>query len=204
MSFFESRRARRAVGPASFALALIPAIGVGVAFARDQLGANPLEAITHETGEWTLRLLILCLAVTPLRRFAGWSWLAPARRSLGLAAFVYGTLHFAIYAFLDLGLDLEAIVEDVWERPYVTAGFAAYLGMVPLAITSTRAMTRRLGKRWRQLHRAVYAVAVAGVVHFWWLVKADVLEPMIYGAIVGALLASRVPWRALASAPQSD
>ena len=139
----------------------------------------------------------MCLAVTPLRRLAGWSWLAPARRSFGLAAFCYASLHFSIYAFLDLGLDLEAIVEDVWERPYVTAGFVAYLGMIPLAITSTKAMTRRLGKRWTTLHKLVYGVAVAGVVHFWWLVKADVREPLIYGAIVGVLLATRVPWRRL-------
>jgi sulfoxide reductase heme-binding subunit YedZ len=163
-------------------------------FAFDALGANPVEEITHETGEWTLRLLVLTLAVTPLRRWAGWSWLAPERRTLGLLAFCYGSLHFSTYLALDLRFDFAALTEDILERPYITLGFAAFVGMIPLALTSTHAAIKRLGRRWITLHRLVYAVAIGGVVHFAWQVKADLLEPIVYGTIVGALLATRLPW----------
>jgi sulfoxide reductase heme-binding subunit YedZ len=144
------------------------------------------------TGEWTLRFLLATLAVTPLRRWLGWSGLAPYRRTLGLLAFGYGTLHFATYAVLDLWGAWETLIEDVLERPYVTAGFTGFVLMLPLALTSTRAWMRRLGKRWTTLHRLVYAAAIAGCLHFLWLVKADLFEPLVYSAILALLLAARV------------
>ncbi len=172
-------------------LALVPAGALLVGALRDTLGANPIEAITHATGDWTLRLLLATLMVTPLRRLLGWRWLAPYRRTLGLLAFSYACLHFATWLALDHFFDWAAIAEDVFERPYVTAGFTAFLCLVPLAITSTRGWIRRLGRRWVRLHRLVYAAAIAGVVHFLWLVKTDLREPLVYGAILAALLSVR-------------
>ena len=159
-----------------------------------KLGANPVEALEHTTGIWTLRLLLATLAVTPVRRALGWTWLAQYRRTLGLLAFSYCSLHLSIYALVDLWGAWDTLVEDVLERPYVTAGFTAFLLLVPLAITSTRAWMRRLGRRWVALHRLVYAAAVAGCLHFLWLVKADMLEPLAYGGILGVLLGARFWW----------
>ena len=156
------------------------------------LGAEPVEKITHVTGEWTLRFLLATLAVTPLRRWLGWSWLAPYRRTLGLLAFGYCTLHFATYAVLDLWGAWDTLIEDVLERRYVTAGFAGFVLMLPLALTSTRAWMRKLGRRWVVLHRMVYAAGIAGCLHYLWLVKADLREPLIYTAILIVLLAARV------------
>jgi len=172
-----------------------PAIWLSWLFASDELGANPIEEITHITGEWTLRLLVLTLCVTPLRRLAGWSWLAPQRRTLGLVTFFYATLHLLTYAVLDLGLELQYVAEDILERPYITVGFSAFLLLLPLALTSTRASMKRLGRRWLRLHRLVYLAACLGVLHFFWLVKADLREPFFYAAIVALLLG----WRALQS-----
>lgn len=162
--------------------------------ATDRLGANPVESITHATGAWTLRLLVATLAVTPLRRLFGWSALAPLRRSLGLLAFFYACLHVATYVSLDLGFDFGSLAEDVLERPYITVGFASFLGLALLAATSTRASQRRLGRRWVTLHRLVYAVALGGVVHFLWLVKADLREPLVYAGCVALLLGARAWW----------
>ncbi len=178
-------------------LALVPAGALLVGALRDTLGANPIETVTHVTGGWTLRLLLATLMVTPLRRLFAWPWLAPYRRTLGLLAFSYACLHFATWLALDHFFDWAAIAEDVFERPYVTVGFTAFLCLVPLAITSTRGWIRRLGRRWVRLHRLVYAAAIAGVVHFLWLVKADLREPLIYGASLAAQLAVR-GWYALA------
>lgn len=174
-----------------FLLCLVP-LGMLVwqAFAME-LGANPVEAITHRTGDWTLRFLLIVLAVTPLRRLTGWTELVQTRRMLGLFAFFYATLHFSVYAFLDLGLDFSFLAEDIAKRPYITVGFTAWVLLVPLALTSTRGMMRRLGRRWKQLHRLVYVIAVLGVVHFYWLVKADLREPLIYAAILALLFALR-------------
>lgn len=160
-----------------------------------ELEAEPIKDVTHETGIWTLRLLLASLAVTPLRRLLGLSALAPYRRTLGLLAFGYATLHFLTYAVLDLWGAWETLVEDVLKQPYVTVGFAGFLCLVPLAVTSTRAWMRRLGKRWVALHRLVYVAAVAGCLHFLWLVKKDVREPLCYFAILGALFAARVVLR---------
>ena len=183
-----------AVKAGLFAAALVPFAALVADAFTGGLGANPVEAITHTTGEWTLRLLLATLAITPLRHLTGWVWLTRLRRMVGLFAFFYLVLHFATYAVLDASLDLAYVVEDVADRLYITAGFAAFVMLVPLAATSTNAMVRRLGPvRWRRLHRLVYAAAICGALHFLWLVKADLREPLIYAAILAALLAARMP-----------
>jgi sulfoxide reductase heme-binding subunit YedZ len=189
-------RRTRAAQAALVALALLPAASLVARAAAETLGANPIETVTHVTGEWTLRLLLLTLAVTPARRWLGWSGLAPYRRTLGLLAFAYACVHFSTWLALDHFFDWSAIVEDIAERPYVTAGFAAFLCLVPLAVTSTRGWVRRLGRRWSTLHRLAYAAGALGVVHFLWLVKADRLEPLAYGAALLGLLALRLRRRA--------
>lgn len=173
-------------------VALIPLARLCAAALTDGLGANPIETITHTTGDWTLRLLLLTLAVTPLRRLSGWNALIRYRRTLGLLAFSYACLHFLTYVGLDLFFDWNAIVEDVTKRPYVTAGFSAFLCMIPLAVTSTRGWIRRLGRRWGWLHRLAYVAAVAAVVHYYWLVKLDVRPPLRYAAILATLFAIRL------------
>ena len=177
-----------------FAAALAPFTALVVTGATGGLGANPVEAITHTTGEWTLRLLLATLAITPLRHVTGWVSLTRLRRMVGLFAFFYLVLHFATYAVLDASLDLAYVVEDVADRLYITVGFAAFVMLAPLAATSTNAMVRRLGPlRWRRLHRLVYAAGVCGVLHYLWLVKADLREPLIYAGILTVLLAARLP-----------
>ena len=177
-----------------FAAALAPFTALVVTGFTGGLGANPVEAITHTTGEWTLRLLLATLAITPLRHVTGWVWLTRLRRMVGLFAFFYLVLHFATYAVLDASFDLAYVVEDVADRLYITAGFAAFVMLVPLAATSTNAMVRRLGPlRWRRLHRLVYAAGVCGVLHYLWLVKADLREPLVYAGILAVLLAARLP-----------
>jgi sulfoxide reductase heme-binding subunit YedZ len=157
------------------------------------LGANPIEAITRETGTWTLRFLVLTLAVTPLRRLTGWNEAITFRRMLGLFAFFYGTLHLLTYVWLDQFFDLASMVKDVAKRPFITAGATAFLLMVPLAVTSTAGMIRRMGGRaWRRLHRLAYVSAVVGVLHYWWLVKLDTTRPRNYAVIVAALLGIRL------------
>jgi sulfoxide reductase heme-binding subunit YedZ len=187
----ESKPARQRTHIALIGLALLPLAGLVLGAARGALGANPVETITHVTGEWALRLLLLTLAVSPLRRLAGWAFVAPWRRSLGLLAFGYACLHFATFLALDLGFDLSALGEEVVERPFVTLGFAALVLLTPLAVTSTRGWQRRLGRRWLSLHRLVYVAAVLAVLHFFWLVKADWAEPIVYGAVLAGLLALR-------------
>jgi len=175
------------------ALGLLPAAGLLARFFfGDGLGADPIEEITHVTGAWTLRLLLLTLAVTPARRAFGWRRIAPYRRTLGLLAFGYACLHFATWLVLDQFFDWEAMLEDVTKRRYVAAGFAAFLCLVPLAATSTRRAVRRLGRRWIALHRLVYLAAVCGVVHYTWQVKADLRGPALYGGALAMLLAFRL------------
>jgi sulfoxide reductase heme-binding subunit YedZ len=190
---FETPQARRIAHLALIALGLAPLAALALGALRGTLGANPVETITHQTGGWALRLLLATLAVTPLRRLAGWSFAAPWRRSLGLLAFGYASLHFATFLALDLGFDLSALGEEVAERPYVTLGFTALLLLAPLALTSTRGWQRRLGRRWRALHRLVYPAAGLAVLHFLWLVKADLAEPLAYAAALAVLLALRWP-----------
>jgi sulfoxide reductase heme-binding subunit YedZ len=156
------------------------------------LGANPIEALLHELGRWGLKFLLLTLAITPVRRFSGWTWLPRFRRMLGLFAFFYVLLHFLTYAVLDQGLDLAVIIEDVIKRPYITLGMTGLLLLIPLALTSTRGMMRRLGKRWKKLHRLVYIIAILGVWHFYWQVKLDTLDATVYALILGGLLLARI------------
>ena len=183
-----------AVKTGVFAAALAPFTALVVAGFTDGLGANPVETITHTTGDWTLRLLLAALAITPLRHLTGWTWLTRMRRMVGLFAFFYLMLHFSTYAVLDASLDLAYVVEDVADRLYITAGFSAFVMLVPLAATSTNAMVRRLGPlRWRKLHRLVYAAGICGVLHYLWLVKADLREPLVYTGILAILLAARLP-----------
>jgi sulfoxide reductase heme-binding subunit YedZ len=188
------RSRRRILRAATLLLGLAPAAGLAVAAASDALGANPVEKITHETGAWALRFLMLCLTVTPLRRVTGWRALGLERRTLGLFAFFYACLHLATYVSLDLGFEWSELYEDILERPYITLGFSTFLVLLALASTSTRAAARRLGRRWKTLHRAVYLAGVGAVVHFLWLVKADTREPLVYGAILTLLLGSRAGW----------
>jgi len=185
---------RRVVHGAVVALCLSPLVGLAVQALRDDLGADPIKTVEHRTGLWTLRFLLATLAVTPLRRL-GFAALAPYRRSFGLLAFSYCTLHLSTYGVLDLWGEWGTLLEDIAKRPYITVGFAGFLCMLPLAITSTRKWIRRLGKRWVQLHRLVYAAAVAGCVHFIWLVKKDEREPLFYTALFTALLAARLVFR---------
>jgi len=158
----------------------------------DALGADPVAEIEHRTGLWALRLLLLTLAVTPLRQLTGRTVLLRFRRPLGLYAFFYACLHLAAYLVFDLGGYWAQLFEEIAKRPYITVGFAAWLLLVPLAVTSTLGWMRRLGRRWGQLHRLVYAVAVLAVLHFWWLVKSDVREPALYAGIVLVLLGWRL------------
>ena len=162
----------------------------------DELGANPLEHITRNTGEWTLRFLLITLCVTPLRHITGMNWLLRLRRMLGLYAFFYGCLHLTTYLWLDQFFDWTEIGRDILKRPFITLGFSAMLLMTPLALTSFNAAIRKLGaKRWQALHRCVYAVSILGVLHFWWLVKIDLTEPAIYAVLLSALLGYRLWWR---------
>ena len=157
------------------------------------LGADPVEYIRRATGTWTLDFLIITLSVTPLRRATGWHWLLRLRRMFGLYAFFYAVIHVVTYLWLDQLFDLTAIWRDIVKRPLIAAGFLSFVLMIPLAVTSTDRMVRFLGgKRWQLLHRAVYLIAIAGVIHFWWLVKIDYTRPLIYSIIIGALLLARV------------
>jgi len=183
--------------PVVFLLCLLPAaLVVTDAFElTGRLGANPVEEILDRFGNWGLRMIMITLTVTPLRRITGWNWLARFRRMLGLFAFFYILMHFLTWLILDQGVLLSAILEDLTERPFITIGFAALLLLIALAATSTDGMRRRLGRRWQVLHNAVYAIALLGVWHYWWQVKKDVTEPLIYAAILAVLLGARLWWR---------
>jgi sulfoxide reductase heme-binding subunit YedZ len=159
------------------------------------LGANPVEELIHRLGKWGLNFLLITLAVTPLRRLTGKGWLLRFRRMLGLFAFFYVLMHFLTYAGLDQRFNLPVIFEDIAERPFITLGFAALLLLIPLAVTSTNGMMRRLGRRWQKLHRLVYVIAILAVVHFYWQVKLDTLEALIYAVILAVLLGYRLKGR---------
>ena len=163
------------------------------------LGANPIEKLLHELGRWGLKFLLITLAITPLRRWTGWVWLLRFRRMLGLFAFFYTVLHFLCYAVLDQRLDVAAIVEDIVKRPYITLGMLGLLLLIPLAVTSTKGMMRRMGRRWQSLHRLVYLIAIAGVGHFYWQEKLDTLDASIYALILAFLLAVRIYYARFAS-----
>ena len=200
-----NRQIRWIAKPAIFIAALAPLAFLLWRAAQNDLGANPIETINRFTGDWVLRFLLITLAVTPLRRMFGWNTLLRFRRMLGLFAFFYVCLHFLSYAWLDQFFVFEDIVKDVAKRPYITVGFASFLLLIPLAVTSTNSMIRRLGgKRWQQLHRLVYVIAIGGVIHFLWLVKSDLTQPLIYGAILALLLGIRLWNRARRVQPRME
>jgi sulfoxide reductase heme-binding subunit YedZ len=179
--------------PAVFILCLMPLASLGWDALHHGLTANPIEYITHATGDWTLRLIVITLAITPLRKLLGLPDLVRFRRMLGLFAFFYGCLHFTTYIWLDKFFDLAEMWKDVAKRPFITIGFTAFVLMIPLALTSTAGWIRRLGgKNWQLLHRAIYIIAIAGVIHYYWLVKSAVVRPLTYGAVVAVLLLWRV------------
>lgn len=173
---------------------LAPLASLIVSAFTDNLTANPIEYITHQTGKTALTFLLITLAVTPLRRLSGWHEVIRVRRMLGLFAFFYACLHFVTWAAIDQFFDAPAMLDDIAKRPYITVGMAGFLMMIPLAATSTTAMIRRLGRRWQILHRLTYVAAIAGVVHWWWLVKADLREPQRYAVVLGVLLGLRAWW----------
>lgn len=178
---------------AIFLVCLLPLLTLIADGVTGNLTANPIENVTHRTGWWALFLLLITLAITPLRRLFGWNRPVRYRRMLGLFAFFYASLHVAIYFGLDQLLSFEYILEDIAERPFITIGFLAWLLLIPLAVTSTRGWIRRLGKRWQRLHRLVYLSAALAVVHFLWAVKVDVREPLIFGGVLAILLILRLP-----------
>lgn len=205
------RLVRFVLKPLVFIAALGPVAWLAWAALTGNLSANPLSDITNETGVWAIRFVCVTLAITPLRRLTGWNALVRFRRMAGLYAFFYGTLHFLTYVIVDrfAGLDFpngivswttavnlaKSVGADIYKRPFITVGFATWLTMLPLAVTSTAGWIRRMGgRRWNRLHRLVYATGAIAVVHYWWLVKADVHRPLTYGAVVAALLAFRVYW----------
>lgn len=188
-----SKKKLTALKSTVFLVALVPLINLAVAACFDGLGANPIERVTRSTGYWTLIFLMLTLSITPLRKLLGWNWPMRVRRMIALFAFFYGSLHFLTYIVLDQFFDFSAILADILKRPYITVGFPSYVLMIPLALTSTDGMIRRLGgKRWRLLHRLVYPIAIGGVVHYWWLVKKDISDPLLFAVILGLLFGARL------------
>lgn len=182
-----------------FVMALLPFARLGLFAFTDRLGANPIEFITRNTGDWTLYFLCITLAITPLRRISNWNWLIKLRRMLGLFAFFYATLHFMTFLWFDHFFDVNEMLKDVVKRPFITVGFTAFLLLIPLAVTSTNAMIKRLGgKRWQWLHRLIYLIASLGILHFWWMKagKNDFAQPILFGVIVAVLLLVRVYWSA--------
>lgn len=206
-------RAPRGFGPLLVLAAALPALWFAWALYSDftrgtrHLGTDPIKAAEHAYGLWTLRFLLLTLAITPLRRLTGWNWLAKHRRTLGLYAFAYGVMHLLVWAIIDVQVVIDDLVgwdevmTDLFKRPFITIGMLALLLMLPLAVTSTQAMIRRLGRRWQALHRLIYVVAVLGLVHFWMAVKLDWREPAVYAAVLALLLGWRLVARRRTSAP---
>jgi methionine sulfoxide reductase heme-binding subunit len=191
----QTQLVRRVLKPVVFAAALAPFVWLVYGIVAGDLGANPVETVTNTTGIWTLRLLVVTIAITPVRWLTGWNPIVRFRRMMGLFAFFYATLHFLTYFILDHSLMLAGVWEDIVKRPYITAGFTAFVLMIPLAVTSTQGWIRRLGgRRWSLLHKLVYVSAALGVLHYWWKVKLDVTDPAIYAGLVTALLAVRL-WK---------
>jgi sulfoxide reductase heme-binding subunit YedZ len=180
-----------------FILALVPFVRLALFAVLDKLGANPVEFITRNTGDWTLYFLCFTLAVTPLRRLSNWNWLIKLRRMIGLYAFFYATLHFTTFLWFDHFFDVAEMWKDVLKRPFITVGFVAFVLLLPMAITSTNGMIKRLGaKNWQWLHRLIYVIGPLGILHFWWMKagKHDFERPILYGSIIAALLLVRVYW----------
>lgn len=182
------------IKPVLFVLCLVPLGLFTFDVVSGELSADPVKDATLFTGDWTLRFLLITLCITPLRRLLGWIWLIKLRRMLGLYAFFYACLHFIVWFWLDRELQFGDVFEDIIERPYITVGFSAFMMLIPLALTSNKYSIRRLKKRWQSLHKLVYLIGGLGVLHFLWLVKSDVLEPVIYGVLLIILLGVRAWW----------
>ena len=183
--------------PLVFLLCLVPtalvvtdALGI-----TGSLGANPIEEILDRFGNWGLRFIMITLAITPLRRLTGWNWLSRFRRIIGLFTFFYVLMHFTTWFVLDRDLMISEVIDDIIKRPFILIGFSAFLILLALAVTSFTAIRRRMGRNWQILHNAVYAVGILGVWHYWWQVKKDITEPLIYAAILAILLGARIIWR---------
>jgi sulfoxide reductase heme-binding subunit YedZ len=185
---------KRLAKPVLFAAALAPAAYLAYGLRYGDLGPNPAETLQLQTGIWSLRFLLITLAITPIRRITGWNVVIQYRRMFGLLAFGYATLHLATYVVLDRYFDFAGVWEDVAKRPFITMGMMAFVLMVPLAVTSTKGWIRRLGRRWTLLHRLIYVSAIAAVIHYLWKVKVAVGSPVYYALILGVLLAVRVLW----------
>ncbi len=182
----------RVFKPLLFVLLLVPALYYGWGLWQDELGANPLEAVIRGLGDWALRILLITLLMSPLRRLINWAQALRLRRMLGLYAYFYVVLHLLGYLWFDQFFDWEEIWFDILERPFITIGMVAVVLLTPLAITSTKGMIRRLGKNWKRLHSLVYLIGILAVIHFWWMVKLDVTEPAIYSVILAVLLTERL------------
>lgn len=181
--------------PAVFLIALIPFALLVLRAINNDLGANPIETLNRTTGDWTIRFLLFVLAVTPLRKLTGWNVLLRFRRMIGLFVFFYASVHFLTWIWIDQSFDWNGIVKDVIKRPFITLGFTCLLLLIPLAVTSTNGMVKRLGARnWQRLHRLVYVIGIGGVIHYWWLVKSDIREPLMYATILALLLGLRLWW----------
>lgn len=187
-----ARQKKVPIKPFVFLACLGPVLWLAYGAVNGLLGANPIEAILRDLGDWALRFLLLGLAISSVRRVFGWAWVMRYRRMIGLFAFFYAFLHLLIYVGVDHFFDWGTIWKDIIKRPYITIGMAALLGLIPLAVTSPKSMVRKMGgARWKKLHKLVYPIAIAAVVHFFLLVKADVREPLVYAAILAVLLAER-------------
>jgi len=183
---------KQLIKPVVFIACLLPLIVLGWQLYAGLLGANPIDEVADSTGEWTLRFLLITLTATPLKRLFGRAWTIRIRRMLGLFAFFYVCLHLLTYLWLDQFFDWGEIWLDILDRPFITLGMLAFVLLLPLVITSNNFMMRRLGRNWKRLHRLAYVIPALGVLHFWWLVKADVLEPLVYGVVLAILLGSRI------------
>jgi sulfoxide reductase heme-binding subunit YedZ len=184
---------RRLFKAGLFIVSFLPAVALLYGALNNQLGANPIEVLTRDTGEWALRFLLITLAVSPLRLLFGWHFLADVRRLLGLYSFFYAVCHMLLYIWLDQFFSLTDIINDIIDRPFITVGFISFLALIPLAVTSNNAMIKRLGsERWNRLHRLVYYISIGGVIHFFMLVKKDITEPVIYIIILAVLLGIRL------------
>ena len=190
----QSKLFNNIIKPASFILLMLPLLFLITGLFLDSLGANPIETILQDLGEWALRILLLALSLSPVSRSLKWPQLIQLRRMIGLFVFFYASLHLLCYLAFEQSFDISSIIEDIWERPFIAVGFAGFLTLLSLAITSTRNKMRQMGASWKLLHRFVYLAVILCVIHFWWLVKADVSTPLVYASLTAILLLERVWW----------
>jgi sulfoxide reductase heme-binding subunit YedZ len=195
---------KRFLKPVVFILCLVPLVLLVWQLYTDRLGANPIDEVADTTGELALRFLLITLMATPLKRIFGWGWAIRVRRMLGLFAFFYATLHLVTYLWLDQFFDWGEIWLDILDRPFIAVGMLTFILLLPLAATSSNTMVRRLGRNWKRLHRLAYVIPLLGVLHFWWLVKADVLEPLVYALVLFLLLAFRLKRKTIAGSVSAE